>query len=152
MAHVMSLFQTYADADKAVHMLVERDYPADQIWVVAAAPTGAHRLLSGGDVINTQVDNILVDLDQRGGLLGSLSGSLGGARKSEDLTLSLTTAGVLPDQTERYAQALREGQVLVSVATEDFRQSDVRNILDNAAGLDVERYFRGDYGSAEGQP
>jgi hypothetical protein len=141
MAHVISLFDTFDDAEKAVNMLVERQYPAENITVIAGESGGTHRELSGEEIAEDEDDGGLLDLGRllRTGLFGDLLGRGGRERSDDELAQDLTEAGVWSDQIVPYSARIRQGGVLVAVETEDFRAEDVQNILDNAAGRDLER-------------
>lgn len=134
MASVTRFFDDYDTADKAVEMLVQRKYPAETIAVVMRDENGRLRALSG---VQIEVDTIGDSLGL-GRLVDWLTGGLD--EPVDDMGAALARVGVLPELVLAHAARIDAGQVLVSVTTEDFRASDVANILDAASGRLLEYY------------
>lgn len=142
MAYVITMFESFDDAEKAVNMLAERKYPAEAITVIARNARGSHLEMNGGDIADGGADVAIAQFGWRQGE-SAIANFLRRFRKediSEELVEDLAEAGIPSDRIEGVAERIRQGEVLVSVETEDIRAEDVRSILDNAAGRDLERY------------
>jgi hypothetical protein len=151
MAQVFSLFDSYEDAEKAVRMLTERGYAADDIRLLMQNRSGETQQVEGDTVAPTQDDdNLLANVARQ---LPKLAGFLGGLDRSDDVDdpdLAIAQAGVPAARVGEVTAALDAGRVLVSITTDDFRAEDVRNIMDDASGRYMERLLSDENGEASG--
>lgn len=99
----------------------------------AIAIPGIGPVIAGGWLVATAIGAVA------GAAVGGAAGGLLGA---------LANAGVPEDQAHVYAEGVRRGGTLVSIRADDSRADTAAAILENAAGVDIEKR-RSDY-MAEG--
>jgi hypothetical protein len=169
MRTVTALFDTYDHAASAVRALkdagfssadislvannVAGDVPADDMEAGegAAAGAGVGAVAGGGAGLLAGLGALAIPgigpVIAGGWLLATAVGAVAGAAVggvAGGLLGALANAGVPEEQAHVYAEGVRRGGTLVSVRADDSRADTASAILQNAAGVDIERR-RSDY-------
>lgn len=165
---VTGLFDTYADAERAVRSLRDAGIPQDDISLVANNSGGEHDSLvhvdrgsaaaadagKGAEIggVVGGIGGLLAGLGMlaipgvgpvvaAGWLGATLIGALGGAAVggvAGGLVGALTDAGVPEEQAHVYAEGVRRGGTVVSARVDDNLVSEARSILNRSRNVDVD--------------
>lgn len=164
MRTVTALFDTYDHAASAVRALKDSGFSSDDISLVAnnatgevsaddtdagegaAAGAGVGAVAGGGAGLLAGLGAIAIPgigpVIAGGWLLATAIGAAAGAAVggvAGGLLGALANAGVPEDEAHVYAEGVRRGGTLVTVRADDARAETASAILQNAAGVDIDR-------------
>ena len=164
MRTVTALFDTYDHAASAVRALKEAGFSSDDISLVAnnatgeiaeddmdagegaAAGAGVGAVAGGGAGLLAGLGALAIPgigpVVAGGWLLATAVGAAAGAAVggvAGGLLGALANAGVPEEQAHVYAEGVRRGGTVVSVRADDVRADTASAILQNAAGVDIDR-------------
>ena len=165
MRTVTALFDTYDHAASAVRALKDAGFSSDDISIVAnnttgevssdddmdagegaAAGAGVGAVAGGGAGLLAGLGALAIPgigpVIAGGWLLATAVGAAAGAAVggvAGGLLGALANAGVPEEQAHVYAEGVRRGGTLVSVRADDVRADTASAILQNAAGVDIDR-------------
>lgn len=170
MRTITALFDSYDHAASAVRALKDAGISSADISIIAnkvaddsrhdddmdaeegaAAGVGVGAVAGGGAGLLAGLGTIAIPgigpVIAGGWLLATAVGAIAGAAvggAAGGLLGALANAGVPEEQAHVYAEGVRRGGTIVSVRAEDTRADSVSAILNNSAGVDIERR-RSDY-------
>jgi hypothetical protein len=164
MRTVTALFDTYDHAASAVRALKDAGFSSDDISLVAnnatgeiaeddmdagegaAAGAGVGAVAGGGAGLLAGLGALAIPgigpVVAGGWLLATAVGAAAGAAVggvAGGLLGALANAGVPEEQAHVYAEGVRRGGTVVSVRADDVRADTASAILQNAAGVDIDR-------------
>ncbi len=164
MRTVTALFDTYDHASSAVRALKDAGFSSADVSIVAnklagdvpeddmdagegaAAGAGVGAVAGGGAGLLAGLGTIAIPgigpVIAGGWLLATAVGAIAGAAVggvAGGLLGALANAGVPEDEAHVYAEGIRRGGTLVSVRADDSRADTAAAILQNSAGVDIDR-------------
>ena len=164
MRTVTALFDTYDHATSAVRALKDAGFSTADISIVAnnvagdvseddmdagegaAAGAGVGAVAGGGAGLLAGLGTIAIPgigpVIAGGWLLATAVGAIAGAAVggvAGGLLGALANAGVPEDEAHVYAEGIRRGGTLVSVRADDARADTAAAVLQNSAGVDIDR-------------
>ena len=164
MRTVTALFDTYDHASSAVRGLKDAGFSSADVSIVAnkmagdvpeddmdagegaAAGAGVGAVAGGGAGLLAGLGTIAIPgigpVIAGGWLLATAVGAIAGAAVggvAGGLLGALANAGVPEDEAHVYAEGIRRGGTLVSVRADDSRADTAAAILQNSAGVDIDR-------------
>lgn len=154
MLHVSALFHDEEAAREAVDDLISAGFPRDRISLAMSEETrsrlvpvertrGSHigEGVVAGSTLGAIIGGIVavVSLGVPGGIvvagpIAALLGGLGLGAAGGGVAGALAGAGLAPDHVERYAERVRDGDILVGVLTSDPTRADIAARTLEAAG------------------
>jgi hypothetical protein len=169
MRTVTALFDTYDHASSAVRALKDAGFSSADISLIAnnvagdiadddmdagegaAAGAGVGAVAGGGAGLLAGLGALAIPgigpVIAGGWLIATAVGAIAGAAVggvAGGLLGALANAGVPEEEAHVYAEGVRRGGTLVSVRADDVRADTASAILNNAAGVDIDRR-RSDY-------